>query len=49
MEQQTVVVVISALLAISEVLALIPALKSNSVIQLVGNLLKTLVGKGTGM
>ena len=39
------VVIFGALLAISEALALIPALKSNSVLQLVINSLKKLAGK----
>jgi len=36
--------IIMALLAISEVLALIPALKANSIFQLIVNFLKTIVG-----
>lgn len=42
--QENLVVVLSALLAVSEALALIPAIKSNSVLQLVVNLLKKGVG-----
>ncbi len=49
MDQQTVMVVIGALLAVSEALSLIPALKSNGVLQLVVNLLQTLCGKGKGI
>jgi len=39
------VVILMALLAVSEVLALIPGIKANSIFQLVFNLLKGLVGK----
>lgn len=39
------VVVLGFLLALSEVLALIPAVKSNSVFQLVINLFKKIAGK----
>ncbi len=49
MDQQTVMVVIGALLAVSEALSLIPQLKSNGVLQLIVNLLKTLAGKGKGI
>ena len=40
------IVIIGALLAISEVLALIPSVKSNSVFQLVINLIKAVANKG---
>ena len=38
-------VIVGFLLALSEVLALIPSIKSNSIFQLIGNLLKKVVGK----
>lgn len=38
-------IVMTALLAVSEALALIPQLKSNSVFQLIKNSLKKLAGK----
>jgi hypothetical protein len=38
-------VIVGVLLAISEALALIPSLKSNSVFTLIWNILKTLAGK----
>jgi len=38
-------VIVTCLLAISEALTLIPALKSNSVLQLIFNILKFLAGK----
>jgi hypothetical protein len=40
LNQEALVLILAALLAVSEVLALIPALKSNSVLQLVVNILK---------
>lgn len=42
-------IILAALLAVSEALALIPGLKSDSVFQLIVNILKTLAGKGTGI
>ena len=39
------VIILGALLAVSEALALIPALKSNSVLTLIVNLIKGLMGK----
>lgn len=44
MDQGMIVIVLGALLAVSEVLALIPGLKANSIFQLVVNILKSLVG-----
>lgn len=41
--QEIIVVVLGALLAVSECLALVPALKSNSILQLITNGLKTVV------
>lgn len=39
------IIVLSALLAISEVLALFPGIKANSVFQLILNIIKKLIGK----
>lgn len=41
----TLVIVLGSLLALSEALALIPGVKSNSIFQLVVNLIKQLLGK----
>jgi len=43
--QDNSVVILGALLAASEVLALVPSIKSNGIFQLVVNMLKTLSGK----
>lgn len=40
-----IIIIATALLAVSEALALIPALKSNSVLTLLGNIAKTVMGK----
>ena len=40
MDKANILIIISACLAVSEALALIPALKSNSVLTLVVNILK---------
>jgi len=40
MDTTTILIIISALLAVSEALAFIPALQSNSVFQLIVNVLK---------
>jgi len=45
MEHTTLEVVLGALLALSEILALIPSVKSNSVFTLIWNSLKSLAGK----
>lgn len=45
MSQENLVLVFGVLFGVSEALALIPALKSNSVFQLVFNILKSLAGK----
>ena len=45
MSNEMLMAIVIALLSISEVLALIPALKSNSILTLVMNILKTLAGK----
>jgi hypothetical protein len=42
---QNQVVILAALLAVSEVLALVPAIKSNSVFQLAFNIVKSLKKK----
>lgn len=39
--EQNIIIVLAALLAVSEALALIPSVKSNSVFQLVFNALKS--------
>lgn len=44
MDAEKVALILGVLLAISEGLALIPALKANSVLQLVVNVLKALAG-----
>lgn len=49
MDASTLTIVLGALLALSELLSLVPAVKSNGVLQLITNLLKTLAGKGTGI
>ena len=45
MEQSNLMIVIAAALAVSEALALVPALKSNSIFQLIVNILSMLGGK----
>ena len=45
METSTLALVLAALLAVSEVLALIPSVKANSVFQLVMGVLAKLAGK----
>lgn len=45
MASDKLALVLAVLLAISEGLAIIPALKANSVLQLVMNILKALAGK----
>ena len=42
--QQNLVVILGALLALSEALALIPGLKSNSILQAIVNGVKSLLG-----
>jgi hypothetical protein len=44
MSQSTLLIIVSAALAVSECLALIPSLQSNSILQFVINLLKNLEG-----
>jgi len=41
----TILIILTAVVAISEALALIPKLKSNSILQLIGNIAKRLIGK----
>jgi len=43
--EDTVMIIIAALLAVSEALALIPSLKSNGIFDLIKNSLKILSGK----
>lgn len=45
MSQEAITVILGVMLAISEGLAFIPALKSNGILQFVINLLKRLEGK----
>lgn len=44
MENDMILIIVSALLAISEALSLIPGVKSNGIFQLVYNLLRMLAG-----
>ncbi|MDP2366525.1 MAG: hypothetical protein Q8M94_22450 [Ignavibacteria bacterium] len=44
MENTTIIAILGALLAISEALTFIPAIKSNGIFQLVYNMLKILAG-----
>lgn len=44
MDHGTLVIILGALLAVSEALALIPGIKSNSIFQLLFNVLKSIVG-----
>jgi len=46
MENEPIILVLAALFAISELLSLIPSVKSNGVFQLLYNLLRTASGKG---
>jgi len=43
--ESTILIILAAVVAVSEALALIPALKSNSVLQLVSNIAKKLLGR----
>ncbi len=45
MEVKTIAVILAALLAMSETIALIPAIRANSIFQMIWNLLKVLAGK----
>ena len=40
-----ILIILAAVVAVSEALALIPALKSNSILQLVSNIAKKLLGR----
>jgi len=44
-DNQTITLIVAALFAVSEALALIPAVKSNGVFHLIFNVIKTLAGK----
>ena len=46
MDETTTLIVVSAALAVSEALSMIPGLKSNGIFQLVYNILKFIAGKG---
>ncbi|MBA7474187.1 hypothetical protein ES707_09535 [subsurface metagenome] len=48
MTATTVAIIIAALLAVSEALALIPAVRANGIFQMLWNLLKTMAGKKDG-
>ncbi len=45
MDNDTMIMVLGILLAISEMLAFIPAVKSNGIFQMIVNMLKKLTGK----
>lgn len=45
MEGTSIIIILGAALAVSEALALIPALKSNSIFQLVMSALKAVLGR----
>jgi hypothetical protein len=45
MDNHNLVVILGALFAVSEVLALIPSVKSNSIFQLIYNGIKKIAGK----
>ena len=43
---ESTIIILTALLAISEALSLIPQVKSNGIFQVIYNLLKSLAGRG---
>jgi hypothetical protein len=45
MDHNSILIIVGALFAVSEALALIPNIKSNSIFQLIFNGLKSVVGK----
>lgn len=45
MDNDTIIIICTALLALSEALSLIPQVKSNGIFQLVVNLIKRVAGK----
>jgi len=45
LEISTLTIIIAALLAVSEALALIPALKDNSIFQLIWSIIRRLAGR----
>jgi hypothetical protein len=45
MEPETIYIILGALLAVSEALALIPAVRANSIFQLIWGILKILGGR----
>lgn len=45
MEAEKIVIISLALLAVSEALASIPAIRANSIFQLIHNIIKTVAGK----
>jgi len=46
---ESAIIILTALLAVSEALSLIPQVKSNGVFQVIYNLLKSLAGRGKGV
>ena len=44
MDNNNLIIILAAVIAVSEALALIPALKSNSILSLVVNICKMIVG-----
>ena len=46
MEPTTIIIIVSAALAVSEALSMIPGIKSNGIFQLVFNILKFIAGAG---
>lgn len=45
MEPSTLIIIVSAALAVSEALSLIPGIQSNGIFQLIFQLIKSLAGK----
>lgn len=47
--QESMIIILAALLAISEALSLIPTVKSNGVFQFITNIVLVLAGRGRGV
>jgi hypothetical protein len=45
MDNQTITIIVTAALAVSEALSLIPAIKANGIFQLISNIILKLAGK----
>lgn len=45
MDQTNIIIILSAVIAVSEAIALIPSVKSNSIFQLIYNGLKKITGR----